>query len=282
MKPLVTLAAPVFNSMPYLKDFLNCLEQQTWRPLEVILVDDGSTDDSAACLRDYKVRLEAAGISVKLLFCSHKGQAAAMNAALPLITGEFFTWCDADDLLSYDSIEKKALWLLNHTDVGMVRSNGIVMDADKNVILGESALEADRSQNNIFEELILDKTYCYAGCYMIRTELFFKGYPSKKMPESPEGQNLQLLLPSASRSECGYLDEKLHTYCRRHTGHSSRSRSYRENLQRIENFTALRLAILEHCDCDKAHYTALIQALERQKRGLLLSSAAQRARKEME
>lgn len=281
MNPLVTLVSPVYNAMPYLKDFLACLEKQTWRPLEVILVDDGSTDDSAGQLRQRKAALETAGLSVNLLFCPHRGQAAAMNAALPLISGDFFTWCDSDDLLTPDSVEKKVRWLMAHSDVGMVRSNGIVMDADKGVQLSESAKAADRCQKNIFEDLFLDRTYCYAGCYMVRTALFFACYPEKKMPESPEGQNLQLLLPPASRSECGYLDELLHTYCRRHSGHSSRDRSYQENLKRTENFTALRLAILEYCDCDRAHYTALARSLEEKNRKILLYSAVQRARKEL-
>lgn len=281
MNPLVTLVSPVYNAMPYLKDFLACLEKQTWRPLEVILVDDGSTDDSAGQLRQRKAALETAGLSVKLLFCPHRGQAAAMNAALPLISGDFFTWCDSDDLLTPDSVEKKVRWLMSHSDVGMVRSNGIVMDADKGVQLSESAKAADRCQKNIFEDLFLDRTYCYAGCYMVRTALFFACYPEKKMPESPEGQNLQLLLPPASRSECGYLDELLHTYCRRHSGHSSRNRSYQENLRRMENFTALRLAILEYCDCDRAYYTALARSLEEKNRKILLYSAVQRARKEL-
>ena len=281
MNPLVTLVSPVYNATPYLTDFLDCLEKQTWRPLEVILVDDGSTDASADTLRQRKAALEEAGLTVKLLFCPHRGQAAAMNAALPLISGAFFTWCDSDDLLTPDSVEKKARWLMEHPDVGMVRSNGIVMDADQGLVLSDSAKESDRCRKQVFEDLLLDRTYCYAGCYMVRTDLFFACYPGKQIPESPEGQNLQLLLPPASRSECGYLDETLHTYCRRHSGHSSRNRSYQENLRRMENFTALKLAILEYCDGDRAYYAALVQTLEKKNRKLLLCSAVQRARKEL-
>lgn len=282
MNPLVTLVSPVYNSMPYLRDFLTCLEQQTWRPLQVILVDDGSADDSAQCLRENRARLEAAGISLQLLFRPHRGQAAAFNAALPLIAGEYFTWCDSDDLMTPDSIEKKTRWLMEHPDVGMVRSNGIVLDADRNIVLSESARMSDRCQKRIFDELFVDLTYCYAGCYMVSTELFFRCYPEKQIPESPEGQNLQLLLPPASRTQCGYLDEILHTYCRRQGGHSSRNRSYQENLQRLRNFTALRLEILKYCDCDREQYTATAQKLEEKKRQILLYSAVRRARTELE
>lgn len=281
MRPLVTLVTPVYNAMPYLLDYLNCVKRQTWRPISVILVDDGSTDGSADCLRAQAKELKNAGLSVQILSSSHRGQAAAMNLALPFIEGEYFTWCDADDLLTPDSVEKKVRWLMEHPEVGMVRSDGIVMDADKGVILSKSAREADRCQKSIFEDLFMDRTYCYAGCYMVRTALFLECYPKKQLPESLEGQNLQLLLPPASRTECGYIEEVLHTYCRRQSGHSSMQRTYQETLCRMENFTALRLEILEYCDCDREYYRALAKELEEKNRRILLYSAVQQARKEL-
>ena len=280
MKPLVTLVTPVYNAMPWLRSYLDCVLRQTWRPLEVLLVDDGSTDGSADCLREAVPALEQAGIAVRVLFCPHRGQSAAFNAALPLIGGEFFTWCDADDLLTPDSVEKKALWLLDRPEIGMVRSNGTVVDGDTGTVLSDSAAPGDRCSRQIFEDLFCDRTYCYAGCYMIRSSLFFEGYPDKRMPESPEGQNLQLLLPAASRTVCGYLDEKLHTYCRRAGSHSSQKRSYQESVRRITNFTALRLAVLEHCACDRDHFTHLAQQREKEALRVLLYSAAKQAREE--
>lgn len=281
MNPLVSLVSPVYNAMPWLESFLDCMVQQTWRPLEVILVEDGSTDASRECLLRRRGELEDAGIAVRLVLKEHAGQAAAFNAALPLVSGEFFTWCDSDDLLTPDSIEKKVLWLLAHPDVGMVRSNGIVLDADKDEVLSESTRECDRHDQDIFEDLFLGRTYCYAGCYMVRSDLFFACYPQRRIPESPEGQNLQLLLPPASRTVCGYVDEKLHTYCRRSSGHSSMKRSYRENLRRIANFTTLRLEILEYCHCDRALYAQKARETEENDRKILLYSAVQRARKEL-
>lgn len=280
MKPLVTLVTPVYNAMPWLREYLDCVIRQTWRPLEVILVDDGSTDGSADCLRESVPALEQAGLTVRVLFCDHRNQAAAMNAALPRVSGTFFTWCDADDLLTPDSVEKKARWLMEHPEIGMVRSNGIVLNADTHTVLSDSAAPADRCDKHIFQDLFCDRTYCYAGCYMIRSSLFFGCYPDKRMPESPEGQNLQLLLPAASRTICGYVDEKLHTYCRRTGSHSSQKRSYREVLRRITNFTALRLAVLEYCDCDRAHFARLTEQLEKESREILLYSAAKQARQE--
>lgn len=281
MNPLVTVVTPVYNAMPYLPEYLNCLKQQTWRPMSVILVDDGSTDTSAECLLREEEALKQVGLSVRIIRASHCGQAAAMNLALPFIEGEYFTWCDADDVLTPDSVEKKVRWLMEHPEIGMVRSDGIVLDADLGVVLSHSAKERDRCQKSVFEDLFMDRTYCYAGCYMVRTSLFFACYPEKKMPESPEGQNLQLLLPPASRTQCGFIAETLHTYCRRKSGHSSMQRSYQETLRRMKNFTALRLEILDYCECDRAHYEALAKELEEKNRQMLLYGAVQRARKEL-
>lgn len=281
MNPLVSLVTPVYNAMPYLKGYLVSVAAQTWRPLEVILVDDGSGDGSAPCLEQGKKTLEQAGIGTTVLTRPHGGQSAAMNAGIPLIMGEFFTWCDADDWLTPDSIEKKVLWLLEHPDFGMVRSNGLVLDVSRGGAVSESARLRDRRDMDIFEDLFLDQCYCYAGCYMLRTRLLFECYPKKHIPESPEGQNLQLLLPPASRSLCGYLDEKLHFYCRRSSGHSSRARSYQENLRRMENFTALRLELLGYCQRDREKYVQKAEMLDRRNKEMLLQSMLQCARKEL-
>ena len=225
--------------------------------------------------------MRLAGGSKSCRFCAHRGQSAAFNEALPHITGEYFTWCDSDDLMTPDCVEKKTRWLMDHPEIGMVRNNGTVLDGDHGTVLSESARPEDRECKDIFHELFLDRTYCYAGCYMIRTDLFFECYPERQIPLSPEGQNLQLLLPPASKTPCGYIDEKLHIYCRRSGGHSSQNRSYQENLKRLRNFTTLKLTLLDYCDCDGAYYEALAKEQEEAKRKNLIYSAVQRARKEL-
>lgn len=281
MSALVSLITPVFNAMPYLEDYLSCVLQQTWRPLELIAVDDGSIDGSWECLQRVLPAMERAGISVRPLRISHAGQAAAVSAALPLVTGEYLTWCDADDRMTPDCISKKAEYLNRFPKLGLVRSDGMVLDGDTGRLLGHSAGPEDRRTQNIFDALFRGTTYCYAGCYMVRTTLLFTCYPDRRLPLSPEGQNLQLLLPPASRSDCGFLPEALHSYCRRGGGHSSRKRSFRQAVVRLENFSKLRQAILPYCLCDMDYYLEVDQALTEQARHALFRMAASRAREEM-
>lgn len=280
MKPKVTLVTPVYNALPWLREYLDSVLAQTWRPLRFIAADDGSTDGSREYLRQSIPALERAGIEAVLLELPHGGQAAAVSAALPLVVGEFLTWCDADDYLMPESVEKKAAYLLAHPELGMVRSDGIVTMTE-NEETAKAARERDRMVQNVFDGLFHQTTYCYAGAYMLRTELLFRCYPEKRIPLSPEGQNLQLLLPPASRTECGFVPEALFRYCIRSDGHSSRARSFTQQRARIENFARLRAAILPYCACDQAHYAAENEAILRHDREMLLHSAARRAREEM-
>ena len=280
MQPLVSIATPVYNAMPYLSSYLDSLIDQSYENIQLILVDDESTDGSADCIRSYKDRLEKRFSSFSFISIPHAGQAAAMNRALGLVEGEYFTWCDADDLLEKQSIEARVKYLMENPDVSMVRSNGLRVDAASLREMGEYASSSDKVKKNIFDDLLLDKTYCFAGCYMVRTKMLFSCYPDKKIPVSAEGQNLQLLLPVASRTECGYVEGILHYYRIHGDSHSQRKRSYSESLTRIKNFTKLRLEILEYCAVDTQRYKIVVEQIERQSIRQLACDAVRKVRSE--
>ena len=265
MRPLVSLIVPVYNAMPYFAGFLESVAKQTWRPLECVLADDCSTDGSFEYAESCMSMLKEAGIAVKHLSLSHGGQASAVNAALKDVSGEYLTWCDADDIMLPRCIEEKALFLENHPELGMVRSDGLVIDGSTGRILSHSAKEEDRHTQDIFDAILEQTAYCYAGCYMVRMPLFFECYPEREIPVSPEGQNLQLLLPPASRTLCGFVPEVLHHYYLRPSGHSSRKRSYTEVLGRAMSFIDLSRELLRYCDCDREHYEKVIDNI-REKR----------------
>lgn len=278
MRPLVSLITPLYNGMPYFREYLESVLSQTWRPLEFICINDGSEDDSFGYLESLRPVFEKAGIVLHSKSVKHGGQAQAVNEALKIVTGEFITWCDADDIMLPENIEKKASFLMEHPELGMVRNDGIRIEDENSEIT--NSLPSDRKQQNIFDALFHDVTYCYAGCYMLRTKLLFQCYPQKKMPNSVEGQNLQLLLPPSSHSECGFIPERLHIYKKRADGHSGKKRSFTEVLQRMENFTSLKLEILEYCRCDREHYKEEALKMERANRQRLLAAAVQKARED--
>jgi glycosyltransferase involved in cell wall biosynthesis len=112
---LVSIVVPVFNAEPFLERCVRSVLSQSYRDLELILVDDGSTDRSAALCNGYC----QADKRVRLICQSNGGPSAARNAGLRQACGEFLYFLDADDEMSPDAlailldlaVEHKADWI---------------------------------------------------------------------------------------------------------------------------------------------------------------------------
>ena len=129
---LVSVITPCYNGEAYLDRYFNSILNQTYRPLELIFVNDGSTDRTAEIAERYAPVLKESDISFIYLHQENAGQAAALNRGLKLFTGEYLTWPDADDEMTPDCIEKKVAFLQKHPELQMVRSDGVYVDAHKN------------------------------------------------------------------------------------------------------------------------------------------------------
>lgn len=99
--PLVSVLIPCYNAQDYLAETLDSVISQTYRNLEVIIVDDGSTDLSRQILLDYAKKDER----IQLFFQPNKGPSAARNKAFEISKGEWIQYLDADDLLNPFKIE---------------------------------------------------------------------------------------------------------------------------------------------------------------------------------
>lgn len=102
MNALVSVVIPCYNAERWVGEAIQSCLDQTYQPIEVIVVDDGSTDQS-------KQIVLAAGrnvkVAVRLIECGHKGASAARNRGLAAAAGEYVQFLDADDLMSPRKIE---------------------------------------------------------------------------------------------------------------------------------------------------------------------------------
>jgi len=89
--PLISCIVPVFNGERYLGETLDSILAQTYRPLEIIVIDDGSTDGTRAVANRY-------GSSIRYLCQANAGEAAARDHGLKVAQGELIAFLDADDL----------------------------------------------------------------------------------------------------------------------------------------------------------------------------------------
>ncbi|MDT5033183.1 MAG: CDP-glycerol glycerophosphotransferase [Actinoplanes sp.] len=93
---LVSVVVPIYNVEAYLRDCLDSIRSQTYRELQVILVDDGSTDGSVAIAAEFV----AADDRFQLVRQANAGLSAARNTGIPYATGEFIAFVDSDDVLA--------------------------------------------------------------------------------------------------------------------------------------------------------------------------------------
>lgn len=113
MPLLVSTIVPVYNAARYLADALESILGQGYEPLEVIVVDDGSSDGSdqiAARFRD----------QIQLVHQAHQGPAAARNRGLEMARGEILTFLDADDLWPEGNLDRLTGYLSDHPEAEIV------------------------------------------------------------------------------------------------------------------------------------------------------------------
>lgn len=98
--PLVSIIVPVYNVENYLESCINSIFAQSYRRIEVILVDDGSTDSSGRLCDKFAIQDQR----VRVIHQANAGVSAARNAGLDVMTGEYFAFVDSDDLVYHDYI----------------------------------------------------------------------------------------------------------------------------------------------------------------------------------
>ncbi|TLX73212.1 glycosyltransferase family 2 protein [Labilibacter sediminis] len=99
--PLISILIPLCNAEHFLKETVLSALNQTWKNIEIIIVDDGSTDTSYAIAKGFESE------KVKVYQQTNKGACAARNLAFKKSTGDYIQYLDADDLLAPDKIKQQ-------------------------------------------------------------------------------------------------------------------------------------------------------------------------------
>lgn len=211
--PAVSVIIPTFNRAGYICDAVSSILNQTYRDLELIVVDDGSTDNTEEVLRPFVD---------KITFISQprKGPSAARNHGLREARGKYIAFLDSDDISLPRRIETQVEVLERYPEVALVYSNFIFVD-DFGHLRTRGNGTGICVKGNIFEPLLLTKIVIYPSTWMVRKSAFDEvGYFDEELKRS-EDHDMELRI--ARKYEFFGLKQPL-VKIRMHTLSSSQGR----------------------------------------------------------
>lgn len=205
MNKTVSIIVPCFNGERFVDRCLHSIEIQNYPNIEIVVVNDGSTDQSEIKILEWKKKLENENIRLIYIKQDNRGPGGAINTGLKYISGEYLSLLDVDDEYLQGALSERVEFLEKHRNVDVVRSNGYYVEKNgKSLFIYE---ECEKNIENIFTALLEGKTNNWAGSYMVRVSSLFQYYPNREIYQSRYGQNLQFLLPLVYHKKCGFIDK---------------------------------------------------------------------------
>lgn len=169
-RPLVSVIVPVYNVEKYLKECLDSVAGQTYRNLEIILVDDGSTDNSGVIVDEYKKK--TGDKRIKIMHKKNGGLSSARNAGMKHTNGEYIVFVDSDDYIDKAYIEK--LYNIACREKADIVACSFKSYSYDNSILKKSPIWPEKSLRGVdaIEDAFKNKRPSYICLCLYKTSLF--------------------------------------------------------------------------------------------------------------
>lgn len=145
----ISVVVPVYNVEKYIEQCLDSIIDQTYRDLQIILVDDGSTDGSAIICDEYAAK----DSRISIIHQPNGGVSVARNTGIEAATGDYLTFVDSDDWLESGMYEKMVNQLNNSSGLDMVMCDSTLITKDSEIKSTDFIREGYYSKSQIVSEL---------------------------------------------------------------------------------------------------------------------------------
>src|SRR3989338_1589342 len=205
--PKVTVLIPCYNRENFVKETIDSALSQSYPNLEVVAVDDGSTDSTPQILKSYGSRIRVIEHSGRV----NKGQSAAINLAMRSTESEYVAILDSDDVWKKDKIRRQIDFLEQNKDYGLVYVNGLAIDEKGRELY--KLYKPDHVEMNSPERLLLDCYLFVPSCSLVRRSAFTAAGEFDENLRSAQDHDMAVRLAEVTKFK--YIDETL-WYYRRH------------------------------------------------------------------
>ncbi len=159
-KPFISIVVAVFNEEKLISQCLDALIRSSYRNREIIVVNDGSTDNTAQVLRQYEKYSDVRILNLE----KNIGKKKAIAEGLSLAKGDIFVFTDSDSVVARDAIERIIEIFIFDEDVGAVSGHGRALNAEKNILtkVQDSWYEGQYSIKKAYES-VYGAVTCVSG-----------------------------------------------------------------------------------------------------------------------
>ena len=185
--------------------------QQTYRPIQYIYVDDGSTDGTAEVVEAYRDRFASEDIDFTFIRQSNTGLCGALMTGFQYVRGEFLSNPEYDDYLLPCSVEQRVISLKENPDCAVAVADAWCVKEDDLECRSEllSKHSTDKFNPFHFQHCLVGNTIFNAACYLVRMDRFDMTHPGRKIYEYAYGSNQQILLPLYYHWKRVFIEEPL-------------------------------------------------------------------------
>lgn len=178
MLPRVSVLTPIYNQEKYIKECVESVLSQDYENLEVIVVDDGSTDATPEILKRF-------GPSIRYIRQENRGTAAALNVALRAARGSLVAWLSADDVYLPGKIHEQVQKIQNEPDLALVYTDWIMIDSEGREL--KTVRVACPSPKWFIREM-LKGNFINGSSVLVKKKCFEEiGYFNENLPASADG-----------------------------------------------------------------------------------------------
>jgi glycosyltransferase involved in cell wall biosynthesis len=165
--PTVSVIIPTYNRAIMVKDAIQSVLDQTYSDYEIIVVDDGSTDNTSQVINELRSHSE----KVHYIYQENKGRSAARNIGVRAARGNYIAFLDSDDIFLPEKLSLQVMALESNRDFGMVYSHALLMDEDGN-ILEDIGPGREKLTGWVYPELLfIKKNIITIPSVMVRTQV---------------------------------------------------------------------------------------------------------------
>lgn len=196
---------PAYNGERYIRQAIDSVLSQTYSAWELIVVDDGSVDNTAEIVASFQDK------RIIYVHQENRGQAAALNRGLDMVRGEYVTTLDADDWYTPNSLQDRAVFLDSHPQYDVVYGDGIFCDVDGNKIKNFSEMHLGNVTGDVFDVLLSNAFYGTGASVMVRVSAL-RTYNIRYDESIVWCQDYDIYLRLAENCEFGYVDSLMIWY----------------------------------------------------------------------